>query len=167
MDVDVDVKPDQRIRLYLPSSAFWGQIWEHKVYQDFCSDNSSFTIRCLEDGDSSAMEWKPFKNMSTFNFKLAHLHECIAANKAAHSRQKSRNFASFIICEPNKPLLNTQIAESRPHILSTSDPKLLQELLSPSDAALKPLCSSLQSPGPCFSSPYHCKQRAKVIMTGG
>jgi hypothetical protein len=82
------------------------------------------------------MEWKPFKDILTFNFgpvkRLAgHLHQCIDANKPGYFRPKSDHFASFdaIIYQPKKPLVNLQITENAKHGISTSGAKLLQKLL--------------------------------------
>ena len=144
----------QRIEGYPPASAFRGQLWEHKVQRYLCSGNlPSFTIQCLEDRDSSTMEWNPFKNMSTFNFgpskRIAgHLHECIAANKAGYFQPESKNFESFgsIVYEPNKPLVYIQVTENHDHPIKTGGPTLLQELLNPSDAALKSLRPLVSQP---------------------
>jgi hypothetical protein len=118
-----------------------------KVHRYFFSGHDlSFTIQCLEDDDDSTMEWKPFRDMLTFNFgpakRLAgHLHQCIEANKAGYFRPKSDHFASFdaIIYQPEKPLVNAQITENHDHDISTRGPKLLQKLLRATDSMLQPL----------------------------
>ena len=132
----------QRIDGYWPASAFRAQLWEYKVQRYLCSSNLlSFRIQCLEDGDSSTMEWNPFKNMSTFDFgpskeMVSHFHECNAANKAGYFRPKSKTSESFDPSdyEPKKPLVNIQVTENHDHPIKT-------ELLGPSDAVLKPLVS--------------------------
>jgi hypothetical protein len=129
------------------AASFSGQLWERKVHRYFLSGRDlSFTIQCLEDDDDSTMEWKPFKDMLTFNFRPAkrlagHLHQCIEANKAGYFRPKSDHFASFdaIIYQPEKPLVNAQITDNRDHDISTRGPKLLQKLLHATDPMSQPL----------------------------
>ena len=55
----------QRIEGYPPAASFRRQLWEHQVQRYLCSGNlSSLKIRCLEDGDSSTVEWQPFKTFA-------------------------------------------------------------------------------------------------------
>jgi hypothetical protein len=136
------------------AASFRGQIWERHVHRYFRNNSDlSFTIKSLEDNDSSTMRLEPFKDMLTFNFGPAktlvgHLHKCIAANKAGYFQSKSRNFASFdaIIYQPNSPLLGAQMTVSHDHGIKVRGPESLQKLLSRSDDAFNSLRPLVNKP---------------------
>jgi hypothetical protein len=136
------------------AASFRGQLWERKVQRYFCSGNAlSFTIRCLEDDDSSTMEWNISKTMSTYDFGSSHmlsgyLKQCVADKKPGYFRPKSDNFASFdaIMYQPNSPLFPVQISQQKHHGIKLKGPKLLQKSLLRSDAMLKRLRPLVDAP---------------------